>query len=263
MKTLLFFVLLMMLSACKDNESTKFIKEVDENFTKELVQKNASLSDDEKIEKIKSFYENKLKTNFPQVKLTFIEKTHLKDLEGFVFEFEVAGEKAREIIFVKDEVFFAEGVFFKDLSSLRDEAQNILSKTHFKNILKSLKDDKDFIITLGKGQKELFVFSDPECPYCKKHLEKINEAFLKTYTLNFIFYSIHDNHKITALLYKDLKDKASDEDKLKVIRHYFFEKINYESVSKEEEEKFKALFEKYKNLGVLYTPFEIEKDDRE
>lgn len=255
-----------LLCACSDNENAKLIKEVDENFTKELLSKTPTqvLSEKEKIEKIISFYEARLKNSFENVKISFIEKQKIKGLEAFIFEFHIKQgdreEKSKEAVFISDDVFFADGASFKDLSSLRDEASKVLEKDKFKALQEALKEDKDFIITLGKGKKEFFVFSDPECPYCKKHLQKINEAFLKEYTLHFIFYSIHDNHKITALLYKALKDKESDEDKLRIMRQYFFENIKLDGISEKEEEKMRELFEKYKNLGVLYTPFEIEKD---
>ncbi|EAI3921802.1 thiol peroxidase, partial [Campylobacter upsaliensis] len=45
---------------------------------------------------------------------------------------------------------------------------------------------------------------------------------------------------------------------LESLRHYFFENPSYKDVSKEEVKRTEELFEKYKNLGVLYTPFEIK-----
>ncbi|WP_252972885.1 thiol peroxidase [Campylobacter helveticus] len=272
------------LSSCKENASNdESIKEVDRNFTQKLIsetkaslsanlnegniiadnetntslQSNA-LNDTQKIEKIKAFYEERLKPNFANAKVSFIKKVYLNGLEAFVFEFEVAGEKSKELVYVKGDLFFAEAIKFSDLKSLRDEGQELLAKDKFKDILEALKEDSAFIITLGSGDKELYVFSDPECPYCKKHLAKIDENFLKEHKVHFIFYSIHDNHKITASLYKELKDKKDDDEKLKIIKHYFFENPSYENISEEETKKTNKLFEKYKDLGVIYTPFEIE-----
>lgn len=211
------------------------------------------LSEAQKIEKIKSFYEE----NFAELKINYIEKTMLNDLEAFIFEFELGNEKSKEVIFVKDDLFFTDAISFNDLNSLEDEAQAFLSQDKFQNILKALKDDKAYIITLGSGEKESFVFSDPECPYCKKHLQKLDENYLKEHKVHFIFFTIHSNFNLIAGLYKELKNKQKDSEKLEIIR-LFFENPSYKDVSKEEAKRTEELFEKYKNLGVLYTPFEIK-----
>nr|WP_270961649.1 thioredoxin fold domain-containing protein [Campylobacter upsaliensis] len=113
-------------------------------------------------------------------------------------------------------------------------------------------------MTLGSGKKEIFVFSDPECPYCKKHLQKLDEKYLKEHKVHFIFFTIHNNFTLIAGLYKELEHKQNDKEKLESLRHYFFENPSYKDVSKEEVKRTEELFEKYKNLGVLYTPFEIK-----
>lgn len=211
------------------------------------------LSEAQKIEKIKSFYEE----NFAELKINYIEKTMLNGLEAFIFEFELGNEKSKEVIFVKDDLFFTDAISFNDLNSLEDEAQAFLSQDKFQNILKALEDDKAYIITLGSGEKESFVFSDPECPYCKKHLQKLDENYLKEHKVHFIFFTIHNNFNLIAGLYKELKNKQKDSEKLEIIR-LFFENPSYKDVSKEEAKRTEELFEKYKNLGVLYTPFEIK-----
>lgn len=166
----LVFVLAFLISACNHNE----------------VVSNIGFSDEQKIEKITQFYKESLKTNFPQLKINFVEKTSLNGFEAFIFEFEMAGEKSKELIFATDNIFFTDAVRFDNLSPLRAEAQTLLSKDKFKIILNHLKEDKDYIISLGSGTKEIFVFSDPECPYCQKHLEKLNEEYLKEYKIHFI-----------------------------------------------------------------------------
>lgn len=211
------------------------------------------LSEAQKIEKIKGFYEE----NFAELKINYIEKTMLNGLEAFIFEFELGNEKSKEVIFVKDDLFFTDAISFNDLNSLEDEAQAFLSQDKFQNILKALEDDKAYIITLGSGEKESFVFSDPECPYCKKHLQKLDENYLKEHKVHFIFFTIHSNFNLIAGLYKELKNKQKDSEKLEIIR-LFFENPSYKDVSKEEAKRTEELFEKYKNLGVLYTPFEIK-----
>ncbi|EPN1533411.1 thioredoxin fold domain-containing protein, partial [Campylobacter upsaliensis] len=69
-------------------------------------------------------------------------------------------------------------------------------------------------MTLGSGKKEIFVFSDPECPYCKKHLQKLDENYLKEHKVHFIFFTIHNNFNLIAGLYKELENKQNDKEKL-------------------------------------------------
>ncbi|EIO4176391.1 thiol peroxidase, partial [Campylobacter coli] len=76
-------------------------------------------------------------------------------------------------------------------------------------------------------------------------------------TLHFIFISIHNNFKITASLYKDLKGKATDKEKLEIINKYFFSNFDYEADEKDIQASEK-IFNKYLNLGVNYTPFIID-----
>ncbi|EFS5691629.1 thioredoxin fold domain-containing protein, partial [Campylobacter coli] len=166
-------------------------------------------------------------------------------------------QRVKEIVFVKDEYFFTDYVNFNTLESSREKASEILAKKSYKTILNELKKDKNYIISLGSGKNQIFIFSDPECPFCQKHLKNIDEKYLKENTLHFIFISIHNNFKITASLYKDLKGKATDKEKLEIINKYFFSNFDYEADEKDIQASEK-IFNKYLNLGVNYTPFIID-----
>lgn len=67
--------------------------------------------------------------------------------------------------------------------------------------------------TMGSGDKQLYLVTDPECPYCTKLEKKITKEALEKYTINLIPMplSFHKNSK--AMLYyimagKDNKEKV-------------------------------------------------------
>lgn len=237
----LVFILAFFITACTHNQMT-----------------NTSLSDKQKIEKITQFYQERLKDNFPQLQIHFIKKIFLDGLEAFVFELDMAGEKSKEVVFIKDNIFFTDAVMFNHLIPLRDEAEVLLSKDKFTTVLHHLKEDKDYVVSLGSGKNQIYVFSDPECPFCQKYLKSINEKYLKENTVHFIFISVHNHFIVTASLYHALKDKTTDKEKLELIHQYFFNQPNYKA-SEKDIQNSKKLFEKYYDLGVNYTPFIIEK----
>ncbi|EFS5883597.1 thioredoxin fold domain-containing protein [Campylobacter coli] len=217
---------------------------------------NDNLSQEEKIQKISQFYKNRL-NNIKDLKIKFVEKNNDFPFESFVFEISANNQRVKEIVFVKDEYFFTDYVNFNTLESSREKASEILAKKSYKTILNELKKDKNYIISLGSGKNQIFIFSDPECPFCQKHLKNIDEKYLKENTLHFIFISIHNNFKITASLYKNLKGKATDKEKLEIINKYFFSNFDYEADEKDIQASEK-IFNKYLNLGVNYTPFIID-----
>ncbi|HIF9806721.1 TPA: thiol peroxidase [Campylobacter jejuni] len=217
------------------------------------------LDDKEKIEKISKFYKEKLK-NIPNLEISFLEKNNDFPFEAYIFEFKTNTEKTKELIFVKDNYFFTDYVDFKTLELSKNKVQELLSKDKHKNILKELEKDKQYIVSLGNGKNQVYVFSDPECPFCQKHLKTIDEEFLKKNTIHFIFISVHNNFKIIASLYKELENKHNDDEKLKIINHFYFEKPDYEKISPEKENEMRGLFHKYLNLEVNYTPFIINRE---
>ena len=108
------------------------------------------------------------------------------------------------------------------------------------------------------------MFSDPECPYCRAELAKI-ETTLKDNNVEIILTPVHELSSLqkSALIYKDIKNAKSDSDKVKILRKYFSEDYNVDekNVSKEESNKIDTLRKKYFSAGVRSVPFIINKSD--
>lgn len=216
-----------------------------------------SITDSDKnIQKIISFYKEKLK-NVKNLEISFIKESKSFPYKAYIFEFKTDKEKTKEIVFVDKNYFFTDFVSLDNFEMSKEKFQSILENENQLEIKKELKNDQEIVISLGRGKNTIYTFSDPECPFCKKHLKTIDDDFLKKNTIKFIFTSVHNNFKIIASLYKKLDKAQTEKEQLEIIKKFYFENPTYENVSTKEEEKYKKIFEKYLNLGVTYTPFII------
>ena len=108
------------------------------------------------------------------------------------------------------------------------------------------------------------MFSDPECPYCRAELAKI-ETTLKDSNVEIVLTPVHDISSLqkSSLIYKDAKAAKSDSDKVKILRKYYAEDYNVDdkSVSKDDVAKIDNLRKKYFAAGVRSVPFIVNKSD--
>lgn len=244
-------------SACVDKATHKKLA-----FLNDLEKTRISLSEEEKIERVKEFYREKL--NISNLEINFVRKIKVdKNLEfnAFVFDFTLNGETQREILFIKDNFLFSDFVNLENLGTHKDKALKILEQENNYNILKTLKEeDSHQLITIGSGNKEVYIFSDPLCPFCKEHLASIDENYLKNHTINFIFISVHGKAGFDRanLIYQNITKATTDSQKLELIKGYYEDNINQEPIFLEKTLELQALFDKYGKMGIKYVPYIIE-----
>ena len=186
------------------------------------------------------------------------------DIEGVIVNLSKDGNSQDEIIFTKGDYIFPDVIDLKEQKSfLADMKKEVAAK----GISKIYKDeDKANIIVLGSDPKKptLIMFSDPECPYCRAELAKI-ETTLKDNNVEIILTPVHDlsSWQKSALIYKDAKAAKSDSDKVKILRKYYAEDYNVDdkSVSKDDVAKIDNLRKKYFAAGVRSVPFIVNKSD--
>lgn len=89
-------------------------------------------------------------------------------------------------VFYTDEkanvIFIGRAIELKTKKNLAEERQQQLMKVKFA----ALPFDKAIVKTKGDGSRKLAVFSDPDCPYCKKleqELAKLNNVTIYTFLL--------------------------------------------------------------------------------
>lgn len=122
---------------------------------------------------------------------------------------------------------------------------------------KAVAQKETMVIALGdKNKPAIYVFSDPECPYCREHLAQIDNE-LKNYQVNYILTPVHGKSAFekSALIYKEAKKAKNDKEKIAILNKYYDANIkNYPKVSDAELKEVFSLYEKYRSLGLSATP---------
>ena len=186
------------------------------------------------------------------------------DIEAVVVKLSKDGNSQDEIVFTKGDFIFPDVIDLKEQKSyLAEVKKEVIAK----GISKIYKDeDKANIIVLGSDPKKptIIMFSDPECPYCRAELAKI-ETTLKDSNVEIVLTPVHDVSSLqkSSLIYKDAKAAKSDSDKVKILRKYYAEDYNVDdkSVSKDDVAKIDNLRKKYFAAGVRSVPFIVNKSD--
>lgn len=251
---------MLFISACATKETDSVIK-TKLSFLNDIGKNKITLADEEKIDRIIQFYKKRL-DKFENLEIKFLEKISANEdlaFDAFVFSFNINNVEQKELIFSKDNFIFSNFVSLENLETSEKIAFNIMNKEANQNILKELENDKDYIITLGNGDKEIYIFSDPLCPFCKEHLDKIDEKYLESHKIHFIFTTIHgdDGFKRVQLIYENIKNDTDDMEKLRIIKYYFSENMSQEPIFKDEN-FLRMMYEKYLKLGVKFVPYIIE-----
>ncbi|TQR34405.1 hypothetical protein DMB92_00090 [Campylobacter sp. MIT 99-7217] len=213
-------------------------------------------------EEIIKFYSQIVQTQLPKAKVSIIkrQKVQNSDIESVELKISSPDGELTELLFTKDKFIFPELIDIKEGISYRQEFEmNKFQEAKLafeKKALAELKKEK-LIISLGdKNKPKMYVFSDPECPYCRQHLANI-EAELKTHQIDFVFTPVHDKSAFekSALIYKESKNAKSDAEKIAIFRKYFDPKLqNYPKVSEQELKQMTDLFSKYQKLGLRAVP---------
>ena len=221
-------------------------------------------------ESIINFYKERLNPMTPNVKVEVLERTSLGEngFERVTLEISAIGEKVKEVVFTNGNFLFPDIVDAVNNFSYREDFQKQLAENEKivfeQKMLNVLKDEANIVSIGDKNKPEIYVFSDPECPYCRKHLEGIDKVLEKN-RVNFVFVSVHGRSAFEKIanIYKETADgffgSKSDAKKLEVIRKYYAESVNYKQPTEEEYKAALDLTEKYKNAGLRAVPTTIEK----
>lgn len=169
-----------------------------------------------------------------------------------------------EIMFTKGDLLLPDIIDLKNKKAYKAEMKE---KITAKNIAAQFnKEEKKNIIMLGNDSKKptYVMFSDPECPYCRMELEKI-ETTLKEANVHIILTPVHDKSALqkSFLIYKDAVKAKTDSEKIKILRKYFAEdyKVADNAVSDDEVKAMDDLRTKYLAAGVRSVPYIINLQD--
>lgn len=129
--------------------------------------------------------EKNLKQNFPDIPVKSVKNSPVKD----VYEVYMGGR----IVYTTDEAkyfFVGNLIDLKEQKNLTEESMQVFSKIDVRKLPleQAIKQVK------GKGERIIYLFSDPDCPYCHKleqELKKIDN--LTVYLFLYPIPSLHPN----------------------------------------------------------------------
>lgn len=159
----------------------------------------------------------------------------------------------QELVLSKDKKYLIAGKVYNTITGEALSIPNDVSVLNGKEAL-----------TYGKGNDLYYLFTDPECPYCKK-FESYFDQIKNDVTIKVFFYplSFHKNAKEMSLY---ILSQKTNEDKIKAMFNVSLDSDDYKNRDiKNKEQLTKILDENIKlgeELGVRGTPALFSKDGK-
>ena len=123
------------------------------------------------------------------------------------------------------------------------------------------------VMRYGKGKKEIYLVTDPECPYCVKLEKALGEKLVSKYKVNYIIFPLSFHHKATPMLqwilrvssdeerykrfYEILIEQSDDWKKIFPNRDFNKYKNEYYEVLNGKSNEWKNFFQTQKELQIL------------
>lgn len=199
----------------------------------------------------------------PTVKVTITSRMAMEDISGmdYVSLKLTDGSRVQKLsVFTKGNLIFPDVIDVHE-GSIKEKFDK---QKFIKQLSKLYQEEKpENILVLGNdSQKETeVVFSDPECPFCGKEVDKIEET-LKTKNLRYIFTPVHERSAMekAVLIYKQTKSETNLQSKVKILKKYFNADTD-EKVSDEEVANIESTRKKYFAAGLKGVPFIINEKE--
>lgn len=114
------------------------------------------------------------------------------------------------------------------------------------------------VINLGShpGNAATVVFTDPDCPWCRKHLETIRDD-LQTQNIKLVLLPLPmhiDAMDKSIEILEKIKNKKTDEEKIKLLEEYFTDDVKFKKADKEKTENYEKIVKEIFEMGVRSTP---------
>ncbi len=204
----------------------------------------------------------KARIQIPNIQVKVVARKKVSKTLDFVTIFLTNGKSSQKVsVFTSGEYIYPEVIDVKSGINLKDKMKR---ESTNKNIAKIYKNEiSDNIIKLGNDprKKTLVIFSDPECPFCKRELASIEDQ-LKHNNIKMIFTPVHERSSLAKsfLIYKYAKKAKNDKEKIKILRKYFSQDVD-EKVSDEDVKRIEKLRTKYFQAGINGTPYKVMEED--
>ena len=148
-----------------------------------------------------------LAQNYPNIKIENIQKTEMNGL--------YSGQYDQQVVYLNEDaqhLFIGSMIRLKDQKNLTKELVLSQNSVHFQKLPL-----QDAIKTVrGNGKRQLAIFSDPNCPYCKQleaELKKLDNITIYTFILPLKAQSVAPSKQVyceknPALAWENLITKA-------------------------------------------------------
>ena len=204
----------------------------------------------------------KSKIPIPNIIIKVTSRKNISKGLDYVTLFITDGKGSQKVsVFTSNQYIFPDAIDLKSGVSLKEKIQRAEINKSVAKVYK--KEDPKNIISLGHDPKKetLVVFSDPECPFCKKELKNIDKI-LKKYNIKMILTPVHEKSALdkSYLIYKNVAKAKTDAQKIKIIKKYFNTDLS-EKVDDKDIKAIDKLRNKYFQAGINGTPYKVlEKD---
>ena len=192
------------------------------------------------------------------IKVLKIDKIPNSNMEAIILQIK-SPKRTDKITFFTDGQFIMKDII--DLKSGKSYAKKLQEK-ELKIALKSEKSE-NFVYIGDKNKPLITIFSDPECPYCRKEVAKLGKM-LETNSVRMIFTPVHRRTSLAKshLIYKITKTQKTDAQKVATIQKYFDKNVKMDvNVTDKEVKVIEDLRKKYFSMGLKGVPFIIKESN--
>ena len=202
----------------------------------------------------------------PNINIEVLSRKGVEGIDGmdFVTLSLSDGTRSQKLsIFTKEDLIFPDIISIKQGGSIKEMMEMADLQKKLSAIYK--KEEKKNIVSLGNDPKKetLVVFTDPECPYCRQELDKIEQR-LSTNNLKLIFTPVHERSSLekSVLIYQETAKVKTDAEKIKIMKKYYDETVKYDQkISDTEVGHINDLKTKYFGAGIKGVPFIVREKE--
>ncbi len=170
-----------------------------------------------------------------KMEVKVVEKKGLEDIKGLnIVIIESTQNAQRFPIFANEDgtsvIGFSNLYFTKNskseesVKSMIDKIQAYNEKSKEGDLIKLFDSipDEGYVDFKGGGDKVTVVVTDPECPYCRRELDSIEDK-LKETSLRLVIAPVHGKSAFIKgqLIYDETKKAKSNKEKIEIFRKYF------------------------------------------
>lgn len=185
-----------------------------------------------------------------------IEGTNFEMVE---LEFSQNGMTQNDFIFVQDGVMAPDIINLATKQSYKEEIKQKDAAIKLGGAYKS--EDQNKIIKIGSDptKETIVIFTDPECPYCRAELDRIDDV-LKNNNVEIILISVHGDTAFDKInqIYKEMPSAITDKEKIDILSKYYAKDAKAPKSSQADMKNARALSTKYFQAGIQGVPYKIE-----